>query len=60
VYQTLKELDLPEFTDQDTLKDELISLTGNKAVNVGINNEPLRLVHVYKEDENKVIVIITN
>ena len=60
VYQTLKELDLPELTDQDILKDELISLTGNKAVDVGINNEHLRLVHVYKEDENKVIVIITN
>jgi IS4 transposase len=60
VYQTLKELDLPELTDQDILKDELISLTGAKAVDVGINNEHLRLVHVYKEDENKVIVIITN
>jgi IS4 transposase len=60
VYQTLKELDLPELTNQDILKDELISLTGLKAVDVGINNEHLRLVHVYKEDENKVIVIITN
>lgn len=60
VYQTLKELDLPELTDQDILKDELINLTGDKAVDVGINTEHLRLVHVYKEDENKVIVIITN
>jgi IS4 transposase len=60
VYQTLKELDLPELTNQDILKDELISLTGLKAVDVGINNEHLRFVHVYKEDENKVIVIITN
>lgn len=60
VYQTIKELELPELNDQDILKDEIIILTGNKAVEVGINEKHLRLVHVYKEDENKVIVIITN
>jgi Transposase DDE domain/Domain of unknown function (DUF4372) len=60
VYQTVKELDLPEKEDQDIIKDEIIVLTSNKAVETGINEEQLRLVHVYKEDENKVIEIITN
>ena len=31
-----------------------------KAKEVGISEHKLRLVHVYKEDENKVITIITN
>ena len=35
-------------------------LTSNKAVETGISEVELRLVHVYKEDENKVIEIITN
>jgi IS4 transposase len=60
LYQTVKELDLPEKEDQDILKDEIIVLTSNKAVETGISEEQLRLVHVYKEDENKVIEIITN
>ena len=60
LYQTVKELDLPEKEDQDIIKDEIIVLTSNKAVETGISEEQLRLVHVYKEDENKVIEIITN
>jgi IS4 transposase len=60
LYQTVKELDLPEKEDQDIIKDEIIALTSNKAVETGISEEQLRLVHVYKEDENKVIEIITN
>jgi hypothetical protein len=60
LYQTVKELDLPEKEDQDIIKDEIIVLTSNKAVETGISQEQLRLVHVYKEDENKVIEIITN
>jgi len=60
VYETVRELELPDGTDQDVLKDEIIKITGNKAKKTGIDNEVLRLVHVYKEDENKVIVIITN
>jgi len=42
------------------LKDEIIVLTSNKAKKTGISEHKLRLVHVYKEDENKVIAIITN
>ena len=59
-YQTLEELVLPEQKDQDILKDEIITLIGTKAVKTKINEQKSRLVSVYKEDENKVIHIITN
>ena len=42
------------------MKDEIIQLVSAKAVETGISEHKLRLVHVYKEDENKVIAIITN
>lgn len=60
VYETIQELDLPDNEDQDILKDEIIVLTSPKAKDTGISEQKLRLVHVYKEDENKVIEIITN
>jgi hypothetical protein len=60
LYQTLQELDLPDDKDQDIIKDEIIKLKSTKAVEIGISKEQLRLVHVFKEDENKVIEIITN
>lgn len=60
VYEAIEELDLPEDTDQDILKDEIIVLSSPKARNTGLATQKLRLVHVYKEDENKVIQIITN
>ncbi len=60
VYETIKELDLPDDIDQHILKDEIIKLTSQKAKEVGISEHELRLVHVWKEDENKVISIITN
>jgi len=59
-YKTLEELELPDNVDQNILKDEIIRLTSDKAIEVGIFGHKLRLVHVYKEDENKVIAIITN
>ncbi len=59
-YETIEELNLPENVDQNILKDEIIRLTSNKAIETGISEHKLRLVHVYKEDENKVIAIITN
>jgi hypothetical protein len=59
-YETIEELDLPDHIDQNILKDEIIRLTSGKAVETGISEHKLRLVHVYKEDENKVIAIITN
>jgi len=60
VYETVRELELSDDEDQDILKDEIIQLCGSKAINCGIHKNELRLVHVYKEDENKVIEIITN
>jgi IS4 transposase len=60
VYETIEELELPDQLDQHILKDEIIQLTSSKAKEIGISEHKLRLVHVYKEDENKVIAIITN
>jgi len=60
VYESVEELDLPDDIDQYILKDEIITLTSNRAVQTGISRKNLRLVHVYKEDENKVIEIICN
>ena len=57
IFKSVKELELP---DQNILKDEIIILNSDKAIVSSINGEKLRLVHVYKEDENKVIEIITN
>jgi hypothetical protein len=59
-YETIEEHDLPDNIDQHILKDETIRLNSNKAIETGISEHKLRLVHVYKEDENKVIAIITN
>jgi hypothetical protein len=59
-YETIQELDLPDNIDQNILKDEIILLTSDKARETGVSEHKLRLVHVYKEDENKVIAIITN
>lgn len=60
VYETIEELELPENIHEHISKDEIIKLTSTKAIECGINEEKLRLVHVYKEDENKFIEIVTN
>jgi len=60
VFEVVEELDLPDDTDQDILRDDIIKLTSPSAIKKGISAQKLRLVHVYKEDENKVIEIITN
>ena len=59
-HKSVEENSLPDDNDQDILKDEIIMLTGEKAVDTGMNKIKLRLVHVYKEDENKVIEIVSN
>lgn len=59
-YTSVRELELPDQINQDILKDEIITLSSTKAVETGIDKEELRLVHVYKDDENKVITIVTN
>lgn len=60
VYKTVSEKPLPEGENEDIIKDEIIILSSAKALETGIGKHPLRLVHVYKEDEDKVIEIITN
>jgi len=60
VYETVEELELPDGQNEHIVKDEIIRLTSNKAKQCGISEHKLRLVHVYKEDENKIIEIITN
>jgi hypothetical protein len=56
VFETIRELKLPK----DILKDEVIKLTSPQAIKKANNNIEFRLVYVFKEDENKVIKIITN
>ncbi len=60
VFERVEELELSEDTDQDILKDQIIRLASPKAEKTGMAKHGLRLVSVYKEDENKVIEIITN
>lgn len=60
VYESIVEKELPDNEDQDIIKDEIIILKGNKAIKTGISEYKLRRVAVYKEDENKIIEIITN
>ncbi|SHL03259.1 IS4 family transposase [Flavobacterium xanthum] len=59
-YTIIKELELPIDKDQDILKDEIITLSGKKAIETKINEHDLRLVTVYRAEDNKVIHIITN
>jgi IS4 transposase len=60
IISPIEETDLPENADDTILKDEIIKLSSKKAEECGISEKQLRLVHVYKKDENKVIEIITN
>jgi len=60
IYESVEELELPQDDGQDIIKVEIIQLSGQKAKESGINHHQLRLIHVYKPDENKVIVIITD
>jgi hypothetical protein len=60
VYDSIEELDLPPDTDQNILKDELIYLTGTRAVVIGLNHKILRRVVAYNEDRNTTLEIITN
>jgi len=60
LYESIQELDLPDDRDQNILKDELIKFTSKDAKKAGLEGQIFRLVTVYKEDENKVIHLITN
>ncbi|MDO5509835.1 MAG: hypothetical protein Q4F57_04005 [Weeksellaceae bacterium] len=60
LYYNLEEKELPKDRDHDILRDEIIMLSSTKAMAKNINKRNLRLAHVYKEDENQFIEIITN
>lgn len=60
VFSQIEELDLPEGEDEHIVKDEIILLSSAKAKEKGMDTHKLRLVHVYKEDEQKIIEIVTN
>lgn len=59
-YDSVKENEQPDKVEQDIIKDEIIILTGKKAEETGMDKVQLRLVHVYREEDDKVIEIITN
>jgi uncharacterized protein YlbG (UPF0298 family) len=60
VYESIEELELPDGKDEHILKDEIIVLTGDKAIKAGMDKVQLRRIAVYKEDENKIIEVICN
>ena len=60
LYEVIEELALPEKDDQHILIDELIYLTGKKAVDLKLNTQILRRVVAYHKEKNTTIEIITN
>lgn len=68
VYDSLKELDLPDNEAHEILKDEIIHLTGKQAQGTKLNTTKLRRVTVYieqvnhktKKTEPKAVALITN
>jgi len=64
LYESIKEIDLPQDTDFHILKDEIIHLTGKSAKENELNTTDLRRVAVYIEEEKtktwRLIILITN
>lgn len=60
LFESIEELELPDEKHYHILKDEIITLSGLKARESGMEGQRLRLIHVYDEVKNKVIEIITN
>jgi hypothetical protein len=60
VYESVTELELPDDKDHHILKDEIITLTGKAARDIGFHTYKLRRVVVYDEKGNQTIEIITN
>lgn len=59
VYESICEKELPVDTDQHILKEELIRLSGKKAIEVGIGQVVLRRIVVYDNEKDVQIEIIT-
>jgi len=68
VYQSIRELDLPQDKDQHILKDEIILLTGKAAKEAGLEGKELRRVVIFVEQVDrktqektyKAVDLITN
>jgi len=60
LYETVRELDLPDDKDFHILKDEIIHLTGKSAIEEELNTTELRRVSVYIEEDDRTIILITN
>lgn len=59
VYESICERELPVDKDQHILKDELIRLTGKKAVETGIDQVVLRRIVVYDSEKDMQLELIT-
>jgi hypothetical protein len=59
VYVVVGEMELPDDEDQHILKDELIYLTGKKAIEIGLSEIILRRIVVYDADQDMQLEIIT-
>ena len=60
VFKIITELDFPDKSDQDILRDCIIQFDSKSATEKGIDKIKYRLIWVYKADENKTIEILTN
>jgi len=60
LYESIREYDLPEDKVHHILKDEIIHLTGKAAIENGIDQVELRRIAIYIEEDDLVIVVITN
>jgi len=60
LYESVRELDLPDDKDFHILKDEIIHLTGQSAIENELNTTELRRVCVYIEEDDRTIILITN
>ena len=60
LYESVRELDLPDDKDENILKDEIIRLTGKPAIENKIDKVELRRVVVYIEEGNRTVELITN
>jgi len=60
LYESVRELDLPDNKDFHILKDEIVYLTGQAAIDNDMNTVELRRVTVYIEEDDRTIVLITN
>jgi hypothetical protein len=60
LYESIREYDLPDNKDEHILKDEIIQLTGNSAIENGMDKVELRRVVVYIEEGNRTVELICN